>query len=342
MPPACPETCKLDGICYAVTDDGLELPVVDITHDAFRERTPPERLAAIAEESIRSMEQSRGMPPEAQRAFLQHSIIARGTMLAVGGVLDGLTTYLYKLGPAMLGSAYAGDIDRLLLGSIAPLAVRLRLRAMVRLQEDALRGELRARPGARLTLVDLGGGAATDAINTLLLLRAGDPSLLALRAARIVLLERDTAVARFAARCVEALRDAEGPLNCCDVDLRHLPYDWNDPSPLAAILEEAAADGGITAVSSEGALFEYGSDDAMRTTLSTIARHTPHGTAFTISLLREDPVAEAIQRMGRSTLRVLGIGTLREMLQNTPWRIAAMDDVPPLYHVARLEMRGAA
>jgi len=30
-----PERNKRTGVCYALTDDGLELPVVDITHPAF-------------------------------------------------------------------------------------------------------------------------------------------------------------------------------------------------------------------------------------------------------------------------------------------------------------------
>ena len=35
MLPKIPEQNKKPGVCYAVTDDGLELPVIDITHPAF-------------------------------------------------------------------------------------------------------------------------------------------------------------------------------------------------------------------------------------------------------------------------------------------------------------------
>ena len=35
MPPKIAEKKKKAGVCYAVTDDGLELPVIDVTHPAF-------------------------------------------------------------------------------------------------------------------------------------------------------------------------------------------------------------------------------------------------------------------------------------------------------------------
>ena len=40
---------KQEGVCYALTDDGLELPVVDITHPAFELRITEEKQQALVE-----------------------------------------------------------------------------------------------------------------------------------------------------------------------------------------------------------------------------------------------------------------------------------------------------
>ena len=42
-----PETNKKQGVCYAVSDDGLELPVIDITHAAFAFEMSEAELSAL-------------------------------------------------------------------------------------------------------------------------------------------------------------------------------------------------------------------------------------------------------------------------------------------------------
>ena len=49
-------------------------------------------------------------------------------------------------------------------------------------------------------------------------------------------------------------------------------YDWNDTAPLARLLAGLAARGAIIAASSEGGLFEYGTDDAVVANLTALAR----------------------------------------------------------------------
>ncbi|HYQ18734.1 MAG TPA: hypothetical protein VEQ58_23325, partial [Polyangiaceae bacterium] len=41
------ERNKRPGVSYAVTDDGLELPVLDVTHPAFAFELSDEKLAAM-------------------------------------------------------------------------------------------------------------------------------------------------------------------------------------------------------------------------------------------------------------------------------------------------------
>lgn len=59
-----PEKNKLPGVCYAVACDGLELPVIDITHTAFACDVSPQELSAIIEDSVRAWEAVQKTPPE--------------------------------------------------------------------------------------------------------------------------------------------------------------------------------------------------------------------------------------------------------------------------------------
>ena len=52
------------------------------------------------------------------------------------------------------------------------------------------------------------------------------------------------------------------------ITFAHLPYDWNDTAALRKLLEETR--GAVIAASSEGGLFEYGSDDAIVANLTAL------------------------------------------------------------------------
>jgi len=62
-----------------------------------------------------------------------------------------------------------------------------------------------------------------------------------------------------------------GPLHGLEVQFQHNTYDWNDTAPLARLLVGFAA-GAVIAASSEGGLFEYGTDDAVIANLTALGR----------------------------------------------------------------------
>ena len=66
--------------------------------------------------------------------------------------------------------------------------------------------------------------------------------------------------------------DALAPKHGLEVQFQHHAYDWNDTAPLAHLLAGIAAGGAIIAASSEGGLFEYGTDDAIVANLTALAR----------------------------------------------------------------------
>lgn len=97
-------------MCYAPTDDGVELPVIDITHLAFALGLSEDDLAKRTEAYIRETERWERFPSFLQnivgRYFRKHSILACGGTGADGALLSGMSTYLMKLGPDNLGARF--------------------------------------------------------------------------------------------------------------------------------------------------------------------------------------------------------------------------------------------
>jgi hypothetical protein len=204
------ERNKRPGVYYAVTDDGLELPILDVTHPAF---APELATDADAERTRRFLDEQRRfarLPPWLRRLmlrfFLRGSRIARGVRRADGTFLDAMTTYLFKLGPKNLG-AYAVPADRRILRSLPAVSVRLRVHDMARLTSDALAPRLAEAPSAPLWLVNVAGGPAIDSLNTLRLLQARASQSLRGRRICIVVLDADEHGAAFGARALAAWQE---------------------------------------------------------------------------------------------------------------------------------------
>jgi len=80
----------------------------------------------------------------------------------------------------------------------------------------------------------------------------------------------------FGANALAALKKEGRPLHGLDVAWMHRGYDWNEPAGLKRLVRELASEGGLIAASSEGALFEYGSDAAIVANLTAL-RHDGRG-----------------------------------------------------------------
>ena len=282
VPEVTPETNKKPGVFYAVSADGIELPVVDVTHPSFAVPMARTEATALIARYARA-EWRRGRLQQWARRhfygyFLKRSVLGRALMGAAGTFLPGMPTYLLKLGPDHLGAGYAQEIDRRIAASPPALAMRLRLLDVVTLLAEGLGPALARQAGEPLHLLDIGGGPASDSLNALIVLRRGQPTLLEGRAVRIHVLDRDDRGPLFGARALEALRSDGGPLHGLDVSLEAIRYDWTDTTVLDETLAAIARAGGILACSSEGALFDYGSDEEIRANLACIRRGSPAGT----------------------------------------------------------------
>src|SRR6476660_3607570 len=171
MDPIVPEAQKRFGVSYAVTDTGLELPVIDVTHPAFAIAPTDAELEALAAAFQEMMARQRDATEEqlaALRSMLEGSILGRGMLAGSGTFLTGLDTYLMKLGPDNLG-AYAAELDRQIARALGP--VRMRLQNVTAFMAEALGPALDSAPGAPLHLVNIAGGPAIDSLNALILVR---------------------------------------------------------------------------------------------------------------------------------------------------------------------------
>src|SRR5882672_7519417 len=97
-------------VLYAKTNDGMELAIIDVTNPAFAVSATDAELAAMAEQYIREGAQQREVPAALLEA-LRSSMLGRGLVAAAGTYLDGMSTYLFKLGPENLGEG-ATPIDQ--------------------------------------------------------------------------------------------------------------------------------------------------------------------------------------------------------------------------------------
>ncbi len=87
-----PEKNKRAGVCYAATDDGLELPVIDITHPAFGCEMTGAEISAVIDRTMLGLRESSKLPPEALKELPRRSILWRGTFESMGTVMSGMLT----------------------------------------------------------------------------------------------------------------------------------------------------------------------------------------------------------------------------------------------------------
>jgi len=316
---------KQPGICYAVTDDGLELPVVDVAHPAFRLELSAEKQRAIVEHFLAEQRRFARLPGVVRsvllRFFLRGSVLARGLRRAEGTFLDGMTTYLFKLGAKNLGS-YSVPVDRKIASSLPALSVRLRLGDMARLLADALAPRLAAEPRRPLRFLNIAGGPAIDSLNALLLLQREQPALLAGRHCSVCVLDGDEHGPAFGARALAALRALGAPLAGVDAELERLAYDWRDPAGLAPALEAVRSEGALCIGSSEGGLFEYGADDDIVGNLQAL-KAVGDGFCMVGSVTRDDEVIRTLKLTSTAATRPRGLAVFGDLVARAGWTVTS-------------------
>jgi hypothetical protein len=326
-----PELDKKPGISYAVTNDGLELPVIDVTHRAFAIHTSESEIEALLQEHIRSVEREgklgKLIQPLVLRLLSRRSIVMRGLLASKGGFLTGLNTYILKLGPDNMGKGYASDIDRVISRSISGLSVRLRLQNVSYLLADGLQPLLSAAPDQPLHLLNIGGGPAIDSLNALIILKKRRTDLLARGSIFIHILDLDESGPSFGGRALQALQAQGAPLSGLNITFQHVAYNWSDTSPLLELLRSLEP-GSIVAASSEGALFEYGSDEDVTSNLRTLRDNTPSNAIVVGSVTRADSTGRLMNSGSGAALQFRGVEAFLALAQAASWTLKKRLDRP--------------
>jgi hypothetical protein len=244
-----------------------------------------------------------------------------------------MNTYLLKLGPDNLGAAYARPIDRRIAAALPVMAVRLRLADMATLLAGALAPTLEARPRHPLRLVNIAGGPAMDSLNALILLRRDHPGVLDGRRIQIDVLDRDGDGPAFGARALTALRADGAPLHGLDVQLRHIRADWTETGPLRDLLRAARIGTSVIAGSSEGGLFEYGTDAEIEANLDCLRDEAPSHFVMVGSVTRADEPVQRLRATSRAATRPRGLTAFRALAARCGWRVARAIERPFSDHV---------
>ncbi len=289
-------------IRFARTRAGLELPIVDVTNPAFA--VSDEELARATRAFDR--QPFRWLPAPLRAALLRRllrgSLLTPGTARARGTYLAGLDTYLLKLGDRV-GAVSAHPADRHITASLPALCLRLRLLDVARLM---------ALPPGPVRMVNIGGGTAIDSLNALLVAGHRGP-------ARIDVLDLDEEGPAFGAAAAAAFPELQ-------IDLRHRRHDWRDTAALAAIVAEAP----VTVASSEGALFEYGSDEEISANLRAL-RGVPRVVG---SVTRAGPLTDRLIAAGGAAIRPRALEAFAALARDAGWTLERSIDRPFSHQVA--------
>lgn len=325
-----------DGLCYASGPDGRSLPIIDITHPAFAVNLDDAQLDAKIRAYIEELQRRDKLPGWVQRLmfriFLRKSVLGRSLRQASGGFLDGLSTYRLKLGPDNLDPAWAAPIDRTIAASLPCLSLRLRLQDTAQFLASELAPRLHRHPGKPLYLLNIAGGPSMDSLNALILLRKRNPDCLKSRSVHIHVFDQDLAGPAFAGRALAALRASGAPLADVDVTLTHVPYRWTETESLREHLRRLPAEI-VASASSEGGLFDYGSDDEIAANLKVLREQLPAEAAMAGSVTRADAPATPMRSQIRFSTRPRTLAAFKAVIANTGWELGASLMRPFSYNV---------
>jgi hypothetical protein len=205
--------------------------------------------------------------------------------------------------------------------SLPAVSVRLRLTDMARLLADGLAPRLAKSASRPLYFVNIAGGPAIDSLNTLIILRREHAELLAERRITVLVLDGDQHGPAFGARALEALQAPGAPLAGLDVTFNHTHYDWHHVSGLTPALESAQRDGALLVVSSEGGLFEYGSDDDILANLFALRKADGNDVFVVGSVTRDDEIIQTLKLTSTAATQPRGLTVFRALVANAGWQV---------------------
>jgi hypothetical protein len=246
--------------------------------------------------------------------------------------LSGISTYLLKLGPDNLGSD-ADFIDRSIAGSFPALTARIRLQDMARLLADGLVISLAVKPHRPVRLINIAGGPAAESWNALICLCREHSSLLTRREIVIAVLDIDEEGPAFGARALAALRGPGAPLAGIEIAFRYIRYDWAEALRLPDGLRDLRPSDAACAISSEGGLFEYGSDAEIIANLEKLHFATARDASVVGSVTRDGEPVRSFQTANVPAGRPRTVEAFGSLAERAGWMLAHVIERPFSYNI---------
>jgi hypothetical protein len=314
----------------------VRVPILDVTNPSFLlEDTEISRAAldaAYLKEEQRQSKRPRWMTQLMLKAGAHQSRFVHRLVYPSASYFDGLTTYLCKLGPDNLPPGFNTKLDQKVAATPHVLSIRLRLQHCVHLLADALTAPLQQVPARPLHLFNIAGGTAIDSLNALIVLRQRAPELLD-RPIRIFVMDIDEVAPSFGALATSALTRLGRPLSRLDLEFLFQVYDWNDARPLAFKIAQSVKEEAIVALSSEGGLFEYGTDDAI---VSNFRAMTGEGSAAPLvvgSVTSADSIRRASLQRQNFTLYPRTVEEFEKLARQAGFATTKVRNTPLSYQV---------
>lgn len=335
---------KLPGLFYVFTMNGIELPVLDITHPDFissiDENKLKKMLPYVEKNAEKNATKFNKMPTFIKNYFAKHSFAMAELLQNESSYASGISTLMMKLGPNLIGKGKKRFWDRQLTKGFGSLVIRIRVKDISKCQADALIPLLQKSQEKNLCFINIAGGAASDNINALFLLQQKNPELLKNRKIEINVLDIDTYGPTFAERCITALKVPSGRFYDLNISFRHITYDWNNTEKLENLLTERKE--WVQICSSEGGLFEYCSDEVINRNLNILYNNSATDIIIAGSLLHDINAVDAgiIAALKISTAikpRFLGIDGLRNIIEKNKWKVKTVTEGNPRYLIFSLQ-----
>jgi hypothetical protein len=309
----------MQNVSYVEISNNIEFPIVDITHPLFVSSIDENKYHLSNIKSAKTIRLIKKLPYFMKKSFTKTSDMDNS-------YLTGMRTMIYKLGPNLAKGIKLGFRDRWAVKQDNFMGLRIRLRDVCQFQAEILLSLLQENPSKNLCFFNIAGGPSSDSINTIFLIQDRKPELLKNRKIEIAILDIDSYGPDFARRCVDVLKTPGKRFHGLDIAVNIIPYNWNDPGALSDILKERAD--WIQICTSEGGLFEYGSEDEITQNLNQLYINSVESMRIvgTIILDKENvsPGYLGFAELTGIQVRFIGLDRLKAILSGTNW---ALDDI---------------
>ena len=314
----------------------MTIPIIDLTNPCFHIHYTEKQWLKLIKKSKMQYLLAKLYPSFVKRLIVRYSIIAEGYISASEKqpFLNGLSTYVAKL-PAGFTLIKNNFLDKQAQKLLFPATVKLRFNTYCSMQFETLLPQLKKNEFDELRFINIAGATCIDNLNVLLLLNRYDPGILSGRKISIYCLDLESSCYDLGQLFLERLNTESGYLKNLSVHFKFIRFDWNKPDSLSRFLCSLKISDAITAVCSEGGMFEYNTMEAIENLLSIIHRYVSTFTFVFGDIIKEKnhlhPFISKSLESHNFEVYAHGLTLLSKAARQTGFKLIAFDKNNPLY-----------